>query len=68
MKTIDPLKLHGYRVSRQRLDRVVEKLVAMTPDQRRELSPIMIDVPRSLFPVLAILQTTMQMLGVDELR
>ena len=26
-----PLKLHGYRVSRQRLDRVVEKLVAMTP-------------------------------------
>ena len=27
-----PLKLHGYRVSRQRLDRVVEKLVTMAKD------------------------------------
>ena len=62
-----PLKLHGYRVSRQRLDRVVEKLVAMTPDQRRELSPINDRRAEIIVPGALILQTTMQMLGVDEL-
>ena len=34
-----PLKLHGYKVSKQRLDRVVERLVVMTPAQRRDLAP-----------------------------
>ena len=62
-----PLKLHGYRVSRQRLDRVVEKLVAMTPEQRRELSPINDRRAEIIVPGALILQTTMQMLGVDEL-
>ena len=62
-----PLKLHGYRVSRQRLDRVVEKLVAMTPEQRRDLSPINDRRAEIIVPGALILQTTMQMLGVDEL-
>ena len=61
-----PLKLHGYRVSRQRLDRVVEKLVTMTPDQRRDLSPINDRRAEIIVPGALILQTTMQMLGVDE--
>lgn len=62
-----PLKLHGYRVSRQRLDRVVEKLVAMTPDQRRELAPINDRRAEIIVPGALILQTTMKMLAVDEL-
>ena len=62
-----PLKLHGYRVSRQRLDRVVEKLVTMTPEQRRDLSPINDRRAEIIVPGALILQTTMQMLGVDEL-
>ena len=61
-----PLKLHGYRVSRQRLDRVVEKLVTMTPEQRRELSPINDRRAEIIVPGALILQTTMQMLGVEE--
>ena len=62
-----PLKLHGYRISRQRLDRVVEKLVAMSPDQRRELTPINDRRAEIIVPGALILQTTMQMLAVDEL-
>ena len=62
-----PLKLHGYRVSRQRLDRVVDKLVTMTPVQRRDLSPINDRRAEIIVPGALILQTTMQMLGVDEL-
>ena len=62
-----PLKLHGYRVSRQRLDRVVDKLVTMTPDQRRDLSPINDRRAEIIVPGALILQTTMQMLAVDEL-
>ena len=60
------LKLHGYRVSRQRLDRVVEKLVTMTPEQRRDLSPINDRRAEIIVPGALILQTTMQMLGVEE--
>ena len=62
-----PLKLHGYRVSRQRLDRGVEKLGTMTPEQRRALSPINDRRAEIIVPGALILQTTMQMLGVDEL-
>ena len=62
-----PLKLHGYRVSRQRLDRVVDKLVTMTPVQRRDLSPINDRRAEIIVPGALILQTTMQMLGVEEL-
>ena len=62
-----PQKLHGYRVSRQRLDHVVEQLVAMTPEQRRDLSSINDRRAEIIVPGSLILQTTMQMLGVDEL-
>ena len=62
-----PLKLHGYRVSKQRLDRVVERLVVMTPEQRRDLAPINDRRAEIIVPGALILQTTMQMLGVGEL-
>jgi len=62
-----PLKLHGYRISRQRLDRVVEKLVEMSPEQRRDLAPINDRRAEIIVPGALILQTTMQMLAVEEL-
>jgi len=61
-----PLKMHGYRVTRQRLDRLVEKLVTMTPEQRRELTTINDRRAEIIVPGALILQTAMQMLDVDE--
>ena len=62
-----PLKLHGYRVTRQRLDALVDKLVSLTPRQRRELSSLNERRAEIIVPGALILQTTMQMLGADEL-
>ena len=60
-------KLHGYRLTRQRLDRVVDRLITMTPAQRRELAPINDRRAEIIVPGALILQTTMKMLGVDDL-
>ena len=62
-----PLKLHGYRVSKQRLDRVVDRLVVMTPEQRKGLAPINDRRAEIIVPGALILQTSMQMLGAKEL-
>ncbi len=61
-----PRKLHGYRVTRQRLDNVVDRLITMTPAQRRELAPINDRRAEIIVPGALILQTTMKMLGVEE--
>ena len=61
-----PRKLHGYRVTRQRLDNVVNRLITMTPAQRRELAPINDRRAEIIVPGALILQTTMKMLGVGE--
>ena len=58
-----PRKLHGYRVTRQRLDTVVDRLITMTPAQRRELAPINDRRAEIIVPGALILQTTMKMLG-----
>ena len=62
-----PLKLHGYRVSKQRLNRVVDRIAVMTPEQRRGLAAINDRRAEIIVPGSLILQTTMQMLDVDEL-
>lgn len=61
-----PRKLHGYRVTRQRLNKVVDRLITMTPAQRRELAPINDRRAEIIVPGALILQTTMKMLGVGE--
>ena len=61
-----PRKLHGYRVTRKRLDNVVDRLITMTPAQRRELAPINDRRAEIIVPGALILQTTMKMLGVGE--
>ena len=61
-----PRKLHGYRVTRQSLNQVVDRLIMMTPVQRRELAPINDRRAEIIVPGALILQTTMKMLGVGE--
>ena len=61
-----PRKLHGYRVTRQRLETVVDRLITMTPAQRRELAPINDRRAEIIVPGALILQTTMKMLGVED--
>ena len=61
-----PRKLHGYRVTRQSLNQVVDRLITMTPAQRRDLAPINDRRAEIIVPGALILQTTMKMLGVGE--
>lgn len=61
-----PRKLHGYSVTRQSLNQVVDRLITMTPAQRRELAPINDRRAEIIVPGALILQTTMKMLGVEE--
>ncbi|MAS26762.1 MAG: exopolyphosphatase [Synechococcus sp. NAT40] len=62
-----PLKLHGYRLDRDRLDRVVDRLVTLSPEQRKGLAPINDRRAEIIVPGALILQTTMQMLDVEEM-
>jgi len=62
-----PLRLQGYRLSRQRVDQLVDRLVAMTPEQRRALPAINERRAEIIVPGALILQTAMQMLRVNEL-
>ena len=62
-----PLRLQGYRLSRQRIDQLVERLLAMTLEQRRALAPINDRRAEIIVPGALILQTAMAMLGVEEL-
>ena len=61
-----PRKLHGYCVTRQSLNQVVDRLITMTPAQRRELASINDRRAEIIVPGALILQTTMKMLGVGE--
>ena len=61
-----PRKLHGYCVTRQSLNQVVDRLITMTPAQRRDLAPINDRRAEIIVPGALILQTTMKMLGVGE--
>ncbi|MEB3200452.1 MAG: Ppx/GppA phosphatase family protein [Synechococcaceae cyanobacterium] len=62
-----PLKLHGYRLSRSRVDQLVARLVAMTPEQRRALPELNERRAEIIVPGCLILQTAMAMLKVEEL-
>ncbi len=62
-----PQKLHGYRIRRKRLDQVVDKLTRLNPEQRRDLAPINDRRAEIIVPGALILQTSMQMLGVEDL-
>jgi exopolyphosphatase/guanosine-5'-triphosphate,3'-diphosphate pyrophosphatase len=62
-----PLKLQGYRLSRERVDQLVNRLVALTPQQRRELPALNERRAEIIVPGALILQTTMASLQISEL-
>ncbi len=64
---ISKTNLQGYRFSKKQLDRLLEKLVLMTPDERRKLAPLNFRRAEIIVPGALILQTTMQMMAADEL-
>ena len=62
-----PLRLQGYRVSRERLDQLVARLLSLSPEQRRGLPGLNERRAEIIVPGALILQTAMQMLGAPEL-
>jgi exopolyphosphatase/guanosine-5'-triphosphate,3'-diphosphate pyrophosphatase len=62
-----PLKLQGYRLSRERVDQLVNRLIALTPQQRRELPALNERRAEIIVPGALILQTTMASLQIPEL-
>ncbi|MBM5827436.1 MAG: Ppx/GppA family phosphatase [Cyanobacteria bacterium M_surface_7_m2_040] len=62
-----PLKLQGYRLSRERLDQLVSRLLTMTPEQRRALPAINERRAEIIVPGALILQSTMASLQIAEL-
>ena len=62
-----PLKLQGYRLSRERVDQLVNRLVALTPQQRRELPALNERRAEIIVPGALILQSTMASLQIPEL-
>jgi exopolyphosphatase/guanosine-5'-triphosphate,3'-diphosphate pyrophosphatase len=62
-----PLKLQGYVLPRARLDQLLERLLAMTPEQRRGLSAINERRSEIIVPGALILQTAIDLLGCQEL-
>ena len=61
-----PLKLHGYKLSIDRLDKLISKLVKLSPDQRRKLPSLSDRRAEIIVPGALILQVTMKMLNIDE--
>ncbi len=62
-----PLRLQGYRLSKERIDQLVSRLLAMSLEQRKALAPINDRRAEIIVPGALILQTAMGMLGVREL-
>ena len=62
-----PLRLQGYRVSRERLDQLLARLLGMTPAQRRAVPGLNERRAEIIVPGALILQTAMAMLGTKEL-
>jgi len=61
-----PLRLQGYRVSRERLDQLLARLLGMTPAQRRAVPGLNERRAEIIVPGALILQTAMAMLGAKE--
>jgi exopolyphosphatase/guanosine-5'-triphosphate,3'-diphosphate pyrophosphatase len=62
-----PLRLQGYRLSRERIDQLISRLLSLTPEQRRTLAGINERRADIIVPGALILQTAMGMMGAEEL-
>ncbi len=62
-----PRKLQGYRLSRERIDQLVSRLLTLSPEQRKALPALNERRAEIIVPGALILQTTMAMLQVQDL-
>ena len=60
------LKFQGYKISKESLDKLIEKLLKMSSEQIRKLPSISSRRAEIIVPGALILQTAMQMMGVKE--
>ncbi len=60
-------KLHGYKVKKNKLDKVLQELVLMNPEERAKLPNMSERRAEIIVPGALILQISMEMLGVEEL-
>ena len=60
------LRKHGYTFSEEKLTRLVDKLLAMSPQQRRKLAPLSERRAEIIVPGALIMQTIMKMLKIKE--
>ncbi len=60
------LKKHGYKVSKEKLDELVQKLVSMTPEQRKRIPSLSDRRAEIIVPGVLIMQIAMEMLQVDQ--
>ncbi len=67
MQNTSGLKAHGSKFSKNCLDKVVEKLLKMTPDEKRKISSISDRRSEIILPGALIMQVAIEMLGVDEI-
>ncbi len=62
-----PVKLQGYRISKNNLDRLIDRLISLKPDQRSKLTQLSERRSEIIVPGALILQKSMEMLSMDEL-
>jgi exopolyphosphatase/guanosine-5'-triphosphate,3'-diphosphate pyrophosphatase len=62
-----PLKMQGYVIRRDRLEKLVQRLSGLTPEERRQLTAINERRAEIIVPGALILLTSMRMLGIEEL-
>ena len=58
-------KLHGYKVKKNKLDKVIQELLLMNDEERSNLPSLSERRAEIIVPGALILQTAMEMLGVD---
>ncbi len=60
------LGMHGYRFPKENLDKLIEKLLGMTPEQRKKLSSLNERRSEIIVPGALVMQVAMNMLQVEE--
>ncbi|KGG16501.1 MULTISPECIES: Ppx/GppA phosphatase family protein [unclassified Prochlorococcus] len=60
------LRKHGYKISKEKLDDLIEKLLGMTIEQRRKLPCLSDRRAEIIIPGALIMQKAMQMLDIEE--
>ena len=59
-------KLHGLKISKELVDQQVEKLLKMSPSEIKRFTPLSERRSEIILPGILILQTTMQMMKINE--